>query len=272
MWKDILMSAIIKEQPTNPITWLGSKIIIGLTNLGKLSGLYLKTFLSILHNTIFWQNAILQMELIGVRSLPIVLIFSSFTGMIFSLQIAGIFATFGLSSQLGQGLTLAFARELAPVLTAVVVAGRIGSAIAAEIGSMKVTEQIEALEALSTDPIDYLVAPRILAASLMLPILVIFADLVGITSGLLIAAVYAQIAPQNFIDGILTFVTFWDFAGGICKAFFFGLIISGIATYRGLLTENGAVGVGKSTTEAVVYAMVLIFVLNYFLSIILYRL
>jgi ABC-type transport system involved in resistance to organic solvents, permease component len=154
----------------------------------------------------------------------------------------------------------------------VVVAGRVGSSIAAEIGSMKVSEQIEALEALSTDPIDYLVAPKIIAAATMLPLLVIFADLFGIVCGFALAVFYAHIALNDIISGVLSFVTFWDFLGGLIKAVFFGLIIAGIGSHKGLHTANGAAGVGKATTESVVISSIIIFVSNYFLSTILYGL
>ena len=261
-----------KNLPLDPISYLGGIIINLLSDFGRFSRLYLASIESICRNTLFWKNTFTQMEVIGVKSLPIVITIATFAGMVFSLQIAKIFATFGLTTQLGQALTLSFARELAPVLTGVVVAGRISSSIAAEIGSMKVTEQIEALEALSTDPIDYLVAPRIIAGALMLPILVIFADFVGIGGGFIIAVAYAHIAPTNIIDGLLTFVTFWDFVGGFIKAFFFGLVITGVGTFKGLQTENGAVGVGKATTESVVVATIIIFVMNYFLSMLLFRL
>ncbi len=259
-------------QETDLFAIIGKAVLSGVTGLGEVMLLYLKSIKAILGRTVFWNNTFAQMEIIGIKSMPIVTIISVFTGMVFSLQIAKIFASFGLSSQLGQGLTLAFARELAPVLTGVVVAGRIGSSIAAEIGSMKVTEQVEALEALSTDPIDYLVAPRIIAASLMLPVLVVFADLLGVTGGLAVAAIYASIPPTDFIDGVLTFVTFWDFFGGVVKSVFFGMIIAGVGTYKGLRTENGAVGVGKATTESVVTSTIIIFILNYFLSMFLYNL
>jgi phospholipid/cholesterol/gamma-HCH transport system permease protein len=256
----------------NPLTILGKLVLAGLFSLGQIIQLYLRSLNAIFRHTIFWKNALTEMEFIGVKSLPIVLAISASTGMVFSLQIAKIFATFGLSSQLGQGLTLAFARELAPVLTGVVVAGRVGSSIAAEIGSMKVTEQIDALEALSTDPIDYLVAPKIIAAATMLPLLVIFADLFGILSGFILAVSYAHIAATDIISGILSFVTFWDFAGGLIKAIFFGLIIAGIGSYQGLHTANGAVGVGKATTQSVVVSSIIIFISNYFLSTVLFGL
>lgn len=256
----------------NPFSWLGRLVINFLTSLGRISDIYLRSARAVFSRTMFWDNTFQQMEIIGVKSLPLVLIISVFTGMVFSLQIAKIFATFGLTSQLGQGLTLAFARELAPVLTGVVVAGRIGSSIAAEIGSMKVTEQIEALESLSTDPIDYLVAPRILAAAFMLPVLVVFGDIVGICGGFAVAVVYANIPFSNILDGILTFVNFWDFCGGLIKAFCFGAIIAGVGTFKGLHADNGAVGVGKATTEAVVTSMIAIFILNYFMSMLLFSL
>ena len=256
----------------DPLTRLGQRILRTLFTIGEFAQLYYGSVKSLLTRTIFWRNTLTQMESIGVKSLPIVLTISAFTGMVFSLQIAKIFATFGLTTQLGQGLTLAFARELGPALTSVIVAGRIGSSIAAEIGSMKVTEQIDALETLSTDPIDYLVAPRIIAGALMLPILVIFSDFIGVAGGMVVAALYANIPMKDFIDGVLTFVNIWDFMGGVVKSFFFGLLIAGIGTYKGLHTGNGAVGVGKSTTQAVVTATITIFVLNCFLSIILYHL
>ena len=155
-----------KVRQANPLAKLGEAIFSGLYSLGEFVDIYRKSLKAVASQTIYWKNTFLQMELIGIHSLPIVLIISLFTGMVFSLQIAKIFATFGLTNQLGQGLTMAFARELAPVLTGVVVAGRVGSSIAAEIGSMKVTEQVEALATLSNDPIDSLVAPRTLAAGL----------------------------------------------------------------------------------------------------------
>lgn len=257
---------------TEPFEKLGRFILGVLFTLGEFTQLFYRSLKSVFTKTIFWKNTIIQMEFIGVKSLPIVTIISAFTGAVFSLQIAKIFASFGLTTQLGQGLTLAFARELGPALTSVIVAGRIGSSIAAEIGSMKVTEQIDALETLSTDPIDYLVAPRIIAAALMLPVLVIFADFIGVFSGFTVAAILANIPANNFIDGVLAYVNLWDFIGGIIKAFFFGLVIAGVGTYKGLHTENGAVGVGKATTQAVVAATITIFVLNYFLSLILYSL
>jgi phospholipid/cholesterol/gamma-HCH transport system permease protein len=266
------MSLQWKTAQFDPLSLFGKKVLSILFSLGEIAQIYFRSLKAVLNHTIYWKNTLTEMEFIGVKSLPIVLAISASTGMVFSLQIAKIFATFGLSSQLGQGLTLAFARELAPVLTGVVVAGRVGSSIAAEIGSMKVTEQIEALEALSTDPIDYLVAPKIIATGMMLPLLVVFADLFGILCGFVLAVSSAHISANDIVSGILSFVTFWDFMGGLIKAFFFGLIIAGIGAYKGLRASNGAVGVGKATTESVVISSITIFISNYFLSTILYGL
>lgn len=259
-------------QNNESLAKLGQFMIRMLFTFGEFAQLFFRSVQSVFAKTIFWRNTWTQMEIIGVKSLPIVTIISAFTGAVFSLQIAKIFANFGLTTQLGQGLALAFFRELGPIMTSVIVAGRIGSSIAAEIGSMKVTEQIEALESLSTDPIDYLVAPRIIAGGLMLPILVIFSDFIGVFCGFAVAAILANIPAKDLIDGLLTFVNLWDFIGGVIKSIFFGLVIAGVGTYKGLHTENGAVGVGKATTQAVVTATIAIFVLNYFLSMILYNL
>lgn len=258
--------------PEELLSRFGKTVLSGLAEFGSLSRLFIQSIKTIIENKIFWKNTIQQMESIGVRSLPIVIIISVFTGMVSSLQLAKIFASFGLTSQLGQGLALSFGRELGPILTGIVVAGRVGSSIAAEIGSMKVTEQVEALETLSTDPIAYLVAPRIIAGGLMLPALVTFSDLCGMGGGFAVAVIYAKIPFSNFIDGLLTFTTFWDFMGGIIKSIFFGLVITAVATHKGLVAENGAVGVGRATTQAVVHSTIIIFILNYFLSMVLYQL
>lgn len=267
------MPKFIKLNNNEPFLQLfGKKILVILAEFGNVSKLFLLSLKVLVQNRIFWRNTLIQMESIGVQSLPIVIIISTFAGMVISLQLATIFAIFGLTAQLGQGLALAFGRELGPILTGVVVAGRVASSIAAEIGSMKVTEQIDALETLSTDPVAYLAAPRILAGAFMLPALVIFSDLSGMVGGFAVASIAGKIPVSNFIDGLLTFATFWDFAGGVIKSIFFGLVISTVATYRGLVTENGAVGVGKATTQAVVHSTIVIFIINYFLSMFLYNL
>ena len=232
--------------------------------------LYTRSLWSVLRSTIFWHNTINEMNFIGVNSVPLVAIISTFTGMVISLQVGQIFADFGVSSQLGNVLAVAFGRELAPVLTGVVVAGRVGSSIAAEIGSMKVTEQIDALKTLSADPIDYLVAPKLLAAFLMMPLLTIVSNILGMAGGFMVAVHQKAVTAVAFFESIASYITPWNFIGGLIKAFFFGLVVAGVGAYKGLHTENGAVGVGTATTQSVVTGTIYIFILNYFLTIILY--
>lgn len=262
--------AVIERR--HPIQAFGRLIIQFFAICGEITMLFLRSIRSVLRSTIFWRNTVLEMNFIGVNSIPIVLIISFFTGMVISLQVSRILASFGASSQLGNMLAIAFGRELSPVLTAVVVAGRVGSAIAAEIGSMRVTEQIDALKTLSADPIDYLVAPKILAAFLMLPMLTILSNITGIIGGYFVATSLGSVTPSAFFQSIAAFVTPWNFIGGLIKAFFFGAVIAGVGCYKGLHTENGAVGVGLSTTQSVVSGTIVIFILNYFLSVLLYGL
>lgn len=255
----------------DPMTLLGRWILNVLSVAGEVTMLYVRSIISIVRSTIFWKNAVAEMNFIGVNSTPLVLIISTFTGMVISLQVSKIFADFGASSQLGQVLAVAFGRELAPVLTGVVVAGRVGSSIAAEIGSMNVTEQVDALKTLAADPIDYLVAPKLLAAFLMMPLLTVLSNLVGLLGGYLVAISFGVVTPIAFIESISTYITPWNFVGGLIKAFFFGSVIAGVGCYKGLHTENGAVGVGWSTTQSVVTGTIIIFVLNFLLSMVLFR-
>lgn len=161
-------------------------------------------------------------------------------------------------------------RELGPMLTAVVVAGRVGAAIAAELGSMVVTEQIEALRSMGLEPSRFLVVPRLVALLLMLPLLTIFADVVAILGGMWIAHAYAQISYESFIQSVQQAIGFDDVVKGLLKAFVFAVIIAMVGAYQGLSTRGGAAGVGQSTTFSVVLAIILIFVSNFFLSFLLF--
>lgn len=212
-----------------------------------------------------------QMAHLGVDSLPIVLLTIGFTGMVMTMQTAHEFIKYGAQSSVGGVVAIAMGRELAPVLTGVVAAGRVGAAITAEIGSMKVTEQIDALRVMATSPVAYLVVPRLIACVIMLPILVVFGDIVGTAGGYLVATFYADINSFTFLNSIKVFAVVNDVTGGLVKSMFFGAIIAIIGCYKGLNTAEGAEGVGRATTGSVVTSMILIFVSNYFLSFILYR-
>jgi phospholipid/cholesterol/gamma-HCH transport system permease protein len=217
------------------------------------------------------RNTIEQMAAVGPESLWIAIITAAFVGMVFTIQVAREFLYFGAGQAVGGVLALALTRELAPVLTAVVIAGRIGSAFAAEIGTMKVTEQIDALYVLKTDPIDYLVLPRVIACCLMLPILTLLSLLVGIVSGLFISSNLYGISQTVFLDSVRNFMGIWDIVTAIIKAVVFGALVAVIGCSWGLTTTGGAKGVGQSTTTAVVTALLAIFITNFFLSWIMFQ-
>ncbi|MBC8016826.1 MAG: ABC transporter permease [Sporomusaceae bacterium] len=217
------------------------------------------------------RHVLQQMVHLGVDSLPIVLLTILFTGMVMTLQTANEFIKYGAQSSVGGIVAISMLRELAPVLTGVVVSGRVGAAIAAEIGSMKVTEQIDALRVMAVDPIQYLVVPRLLACLIMLPILVIFADIIGTLGGYLVATLYSGISSFTYLNSIKLFADAYDVIGGLVKAMFFGGTIAIIGCYKGLTAQEGAEGVGRATTASVVSSIVIIFISNYFLSMLLYR-
>ena len=208
---------------------------------------------------------------VGPSSLTIALVTSGFVGMVFTIQVAREFINFGAKSAVGGVLGLALARELAPVLTAVVVAGRVGSAFAAEIGTMRVTEQIDALYMLKTDPIDYLVIPRVLACCFMLPLLTILCLIAGMMGGLFIAENFYNIHSTLFLDSVQNFLGAWDICTAMIKAVVFGALIAVIGCSWGLTTTGGAKGVGQSTTTAVVTSLLAIFISNFFLSWIMFQ-
>ncbi len=216
-----------------------------------------------------WRETLAQMAFIGVSSVPIVALTSFFSGAVLALYGAEFLVRFGAGSLAGATVGLSMTREIAPVLAGIMVAGRCGSAMAAQIGSMAVTEQIDALRMLSVHPTNYLVIPRILAGVLMLPVLALVGMYTGVFGGLLVAQ--SNGVPSGaFIQSIQQYVEPWDFMGGMLKMPVFGLIIAVVACQQGLRTKGGAVGVGQATTRCVVISMVLIYVANYFLAELLY--
>ncbi len=213
-----------------------------------------------------FRNTSLQMMSVGPASLPIALVTAAVIGMIFTIQVAREFLALGAGSAVGGILLLALARELSPIMTAVVVAGRVGSAFAAEIGTMRVTEQIDALYMLNTNPVEYLVIPRLLACCIMVPALSILSLLTGMFGGVVIATNMYGIANQIFFESIQVLVTPWDILCGPIKGIVFGALIAIIGCNWGLTTKGGAKGVGESTTAAVVTALLAIFVADFLLS------
>jgi len=208
-------------------------------------------------------EVIKQMYEIGVSSLQVVSLTSLFTGMVFSLQTYLGFKKFGAEAYSASIMGVSISKELVPVLVGLMVAGRVGASIAAELGTMKVTEQIDALFTLGTDPVKFLASPRIVAASLMLPILVIYGDIIGLLGSYIVDVLVMEMNPTNFIESILSHFEVWDIITGLIKAFSFGGIIASVSSYYGMKTEGGAEGVGKATTFAVVTSSVLILVADF---------
>jgi len=207
-----------------------------------------------------------QMDIIGVGSLTIVVLTGFFTGGVLTLQTFPTLQFYGAQSQTGRLVAISLVRELGPVLTALMVTGRVGSAIAAELGSMTVSQQIDAMRALGTDPIRKLVAPRLVALIITLPLLTVIADVVGIGGGGIAATTLYGLSFGQFWSSARDGITSDDIIGGIIKPICFGLLIGSIACYRGLSTEGGTVGVGRSTTRAVVTASIVVIIADFFLA------
>jgi len=207
-----------------------------------------------------------QMDIIGVGSLPIVILASFFIGAVLVLQTADQFVRFGSPGLTGDVVSLALVREIGPVIIALLVAGRVSSGIASELGSMLVSEQIDAMRALGTDPVKKLVIPRLVATILMLPLLTIVGDFVGLLGGLVVSKFVARINPVQYWTRAYNAIEFGDGFQGLVKPFVFGLIIALVGCYYGLTTRGGTQGVGRSTTQAVVVASVLILVSNLFIT------
>ncbi|WP_375472258.1 MlaE family lipid ABC transporter permease subunit [uncultured Nostoc sp.] len=220
----------------------------------------------LLRGKIHRRNTLEQMAAVGPDSLFIALFTAIFVGAVFTIQVAREFINFGAGNVIGGVLSVALTRELSPVLTAVVLAGRVGSAFAAEIGTMRVSEQIDAMLMLRTDPIDYLVIPRVLACCLMLPILTLLSLVTGMFGGFIIATNIYNLSDTVFLDSARNFLGLWDIFSAMIKACCFGILIAVIGCSWGLTTTGGAKGVGQSTTTAVVTALLIIFVSNFFLS------
>lgn len=207
-----------------------------------------------------------QMYEVGVMSLPVVAITGFSTGMVLAAQAFFQLSDKGLASATGLMVAKAMLVELGPVLTAFMVTGRVGAAMCAELGTMRVTEQIDALRSMAVDPLRYLVAPRFIAGTVMLPILTVFSSIMGIVGGYVIAVDYYGMSSTTFLDPLPVHITTFDLISGIVKAFVFGIIIVTISCYRGMRTKGGAAGVGRATTNSVVICYSVILVGNFLLT------
>ncbi|HEY8560543.1 MAG TPA: ABC transporter permease [Pyrinomonadaceae bacterium] len=237
-----------------------------LFELQEISFLIWRAFVGLSRKPRYWGETVRQMDLIGVGSLPIVLLTGFFTGGVLILQTFPTLQYYSIQNEAGRSVATSLVRELGPVLTALMVSGRIGSAISAELGSMVVSQQIDAMRALGTDPTKKLVSPRLLALIFMLPLLTVAADIFGIIGGAVVATSLFNQDLNVFITSVRNGITTEDLVGGIIKPLFFGLIIGSIACFKGLSTTGGTVGVGRSTTSAVVLSSIVVIIFDFFLS------
>lgn len=253
-----------------------------LENIGTVvirTGQQVSEVLALLFNTLFWlivgpfkkktiksEGIFSQMVFAGIGSLVIALFVAFFTGIVIAMQSAYQLSRFGANIYVAPMVSVGLARELGPVLTALVVAGRVGAAITAELGTMKVTEQIEALETMALNPVRYLVVPRFLALIVMLPCLTIFADMIGIFGGFLVGVFNLHLDPYRYLTFSFKFMEWKDVWTGLVKSATFGIIISMIGCHMGLKTKGGAEGVGKATTLSVVTSFILIILFDCILT------
>jgi len=221
---------------------------------------------SVARTPFYVDDALYQMDVIGIGSLPIVLLAGFFIGAVMVLQTAAQFTRFGETALVGDIVAISLVRELGPSITSLLVAGRNASGIASELGSMLVTEQVDAMRAMGTDPIKKLVTPRVLATTLMLPLLTAISDFVGLIGGYLISHFQLRLDPVQYWTRAIHALEFGDLVQGLVKPFIFGFILSSVGCYYGLSVRGGTQGVGRATTQAVVTASVLILVSNFFIT------
>ena len=257
------MLAFLTKLTTLPFTLLFGRIA-AFQDFLILAGNAFANFIKRPH---YWSDVAIQMDIIGVGSLPIVALTGFFSGAIIALQMARALNTYGASSEVGTIVALTLVRELGPVLTALMVAGRNASGIASELGSMKVTEQIDAMRALGTDPVQKLVTPRLIAGAVMLPVLTVIADAIGLIGAYLVAVPLLRIITAGeYWSTSWRALVLNDLAQGLIKPLLFGIIVSLVGCFYGLRTTGGTQGVGRATTEAVVSASIWIFVVTFLID------
>ncbi len=237
-----------------------------ISNIGAITMLGWDAIRKLFKKPFEFRLLLIQMEHLGVNSLSIVCITAFFTGMVLALQTAYALAEFGAKLYIGEIVSLSLVRELGPVLTSLMVGGRVGAGITAEIGSMKVTEQVDAMRALGADPIKKLVLPKVMAIVIMLPLLTVLSDFLGIMGGLLVSTFELKISSSVYISHVLSSLQLSDIMSGLFKTVFFAFFISIVGCYNGLNARGGADGVGKATTSTVVIASIMVLISNFFLT------
>ncbi|MBY0546741.1 MAG: ABC transporter permease [Candidatus Obscuribacterales bacterium] len=250
----------------NPLAFLEQYFGSGIRLCGATLILLYKTWSLILRGKIDWPETIRQCEMIGLKSFLVVGITALFTGFAMSLQVARELVLFGADTAIGGVVSLALIREIGPITAGVTVAGRVGSSIAAELTTMMITEQIDALKVMRIDPVEFLVVPRYVAAIVMVPTLSVYAMFIGLLAGINIAYLAANLPVATFLDSVKVTILDRDFAVHFLKAFINGTIIASFACAIGLSTRGGAEDVGIATTRSIVWTMTMIFVFNFIVT------
>lgn len=245
---------------------LGAQLMKNAQSLGRLCSFTGQALRWAVRPPYRFDQIIRQMEFVGVKSTGIIILTALFTGAVFALQAGKVYALFNMESMVGATVGLSLTRELGPVFAALMVIARACSSMAAELGTMRVTEQIDALETMAVNPLQYLVVPRLLAGFFMLPLLTMLFDYVGVIGAYIVGIYLLGIGEGPFMYRLYHYVDADDIWGGMIKAAIFGILISTISCYMGFNTKNGAEGVGRATTRAVVYSAVTILVTDYFLT------
>jgi len=248
------------------LSLLGAPFLNFIDITGQMSVLFFTTLRLIFKKPFRTRLLLKQIEFIGANSLSVIVLTGSFTGMVFAFQSYIGFHKFGADQLVGTVVALGMARELGPVLSSIMVAARAGSAITAEIGTMKVTEQVDALNALAVDPVHYLFVPRILAGFIVMPMLNAIAVFCGIVGGAVVGVKVLGINKTLYMQYMYTYIELDDFINGMIKSFVFGGLVTLVGCYKGYMTRGGAEGVGRATTESVVLACILILVFDYILT------
>jgi phospholipid/cholesterol/gamma-HCH transport system permease protein len=261
--------ATAEPSKPGPILSLGGVALRAVMLLGDFSIFCLQTFGWLFRRRPAPGTLLPSFFLVGVRSVPVVAITGMFIGMVMAVQTYNQFNKMGMATRLGSMINITVVRELGPVLAATMLAGRIGGAMAAELATMRVTEQVDALSCLGAHPYHYLVVPRLLACGLLIPLLTVMADFMGIMGGAFVCTRLYGVEAHFYWAHTANFVSMWDVHMGLIKAFFFGITIALVGCHRGLNSQPGAEGVGRSATEAFVASFVVILVLDFFLGILL---
>lgn len=256
----------MKRQLVHGLERSGRLVYSMLAELGATQRFLLEALRSVFRRGLRWRIMFEQMYVIGVQTSFVILLTGLFTGLVFALQTSYAFGLFGAEGLIGPSVVLSLTRELAPVLTALMLTGRAGSAMASELGSMRVTEQIDALETMAVSPMHYLVVPRLVATTLVMPVLTMFFNTVGVLGGYAIAVYNVGVSHTVFVQRTLDAVKMLDLWSGLIKAAVFGFLIALICTSRGYRASGGARGVGMATTQAVVLANIVTLMADYLLT------